>query len=228
MKKAQEKETGVKAEVINLANTLEEDSPLDTITNEDLIMLEKYLSESIPKLIRSAKYVIARKYQKLDEIVKIEIDSRNPYLLPRINTRQCFTHKKLDEFDKETALKIRVIEERAEKMDKEVFNVWESQLKARYFIPSPYIAEMRLKARRLEDRGDVPAADKLNEEADALAKEDKQQMEDAYNKDLENARREVRVKCNAEIQKLKKQRLRQRQQLEEELKKKKPKDESKL
>ena len=77
---------------------------------------------------------------------------------------------------------------------------------------------MRSRAERLKERGDIPAADKLNEDADELEKEDRIQMEESYEKDLQNARDEARNKCIADINKIKRQRAQMRQQLEAEIK----------
>ena len=217
MSKKRVKQIGYSQQTLNYADSLDETSDLEQIPTEELKSLEQYLTESIPILIRSSKCVKARSYQRLLDVVKIENESRQSLQLRPMKRISQIKHPRLDAFDEETYERIRAVEERSDKMDREVIDIWESQLKERYFIPSPSIAEMRARAQRMKERGDIPAADKLNEEADQLEEDDKRNMEESYENDLQAARNEERKKCINEINRIKRQRAAQREQLENEI-----------
>ncbi|EAX97306.1 hypothetical protein TVAG_123560 [Trichomonas vaginalis G3] len=204
-----------------LADSLIEVEDLEDVSNSDLCKLQTFLPQQIPLLIRSSKYVIARNYSRLLDRVKEELTVRTAYIVPA--KKEEFTHPELEKYDEETDAKIRIIEERAIKLDQEVVNVWETQLKQKYFIPSPAIAEMRDRAKRMEDRGDIDGAKKLKRQADELEKMDNNNMETSYAEDLHNARMESKRKCNQEILKLINSRQAARDELESSLKAKQTK-----
>ena len=217
MSKKRVKQIGYSQQTLNYADSLDETSELDQIPTEELKSLEQYLTESIPVLIRSSKCVKARNYQRLLEVVKIEYESRQSLQLKPMKRLSQLKHPRLDAFDDETYERIKAVEDRSDKMDKEVIDIWETQLKQRYFIPSPSIAEMRSRAQRMKERGDIPDADKLNQEADQFEEEDRKQMEESYERDLQAARNDERRKCINEINRIKKQRAIQREMLENEI-----------
>lgn len=198
-----------------LADSLMDVEDFEDVSNADLCNLQIFLPQQIPILIRNSQYVVARNYSRLLDRVKEEIASRTAFIVPA--KKEEFSHPDLDRYDAETDEKVRVIEERMIKLDKEVVNVWETQLKERYFIPSPAIAEMRDRAKRMEDRGDIDGARKLKRQADELEKADNQQMKTAYDKDLHHARMESKRKCNVEILRLINSRQAAREELSKQL-----------
>ena len=110
-------------EIIDLADSLTEQTNLESIPTDTLFALQNYLSETTPQLIRQSKFVLARKYSRILDNVKAELESRQTLQLKPLKPITQLKHPKLDQFDQETQDKIRVVEERAEKMDREVVEV---------------------------------------------------------------------------------------------------------
>jgi hypothetical protein len=136
-----------------LSHTLLRTRDVTAIPTADLCRVSNYLRDSVPTLFNSSDLTLARAVISLADRIEAELEFRCHFVPQKEMPRSPEQFARLESFDAATRSSMEAIEQRHHRLHERFTELWESQMKSRYFAPAPKLQMLRQRAIDLEREG---------------------------------------------------------------------------
>ncbi|EAY04875.1 hypothetical protein TVAG_287890 [Trichomonas vaginalis G3] len=204
------------AKIEQLREKLLEECDFKNITNEQLVALQKNTTKRIETLITERNYVEARKYQELSSKIDHEARRRidNTRLAPQKPVtfpKNSVEGKKLIKFDQETEKGILQMKQRHESLLNNFDQLWDSQIRNKYFQDSPQLASKKREYNQNARTMSKQDAKDLRDEIEELENQENMENSQNFECDYNSSREQMILKQRKEMQLYMSERKRARQ-----------------